>query len=227
MSRLQFFTLALFLSFSITCIAQANNMYLGPEGGPGLGILYGSAEAKQDRNPLPSGTAGYAFQYNFTQIFALRTDISYERAGAAYYYGGFRHLKNKFDYLTLPVLARATFGKKINFFVDGGPYIGALLREQDVTKDQNLPVTTVNNTGYFKRVDVGISEGVGILIPFGNSYGVSFEARNNAGLYNLPKSNQYVYQSNLRNNTTNFIFAFIYKLVTAKHPHNKQPVQKA
>jgi len=226
------FKLIISLLLLVNCtiaFAQVNNIYLGPEGGPGLGILWGNNIIDGNRKPAIAGTAGYAFQYNFTKIIALRASVTYQRAGtdqSVEYTDingnnlGTSTVHNKFDYMTLPLLARATFGKKVNFFVDAGPYFGVLIKEETVTV---TPVGKYSNniTGNFKRFDTGIAEGLGILIPFGGSFAVSFEARDNTGLYNINKPQTYygvpaVSPNILRTNTTNFIFAFIYKLVTVK-----------
>ncbi len=220
------------LSFSSVCLcAQFNNIYLGPEGGPGVTFLWGNSQILQDRVPIVAGTAGYAFQYNFTKIFSIRTDLAYERAGTDYLnYTSFTNYpitrRSEFNYLTLPILARATFGKKVGFFINAGPYISVLLREVDIAEDALSNKIIEYHTGYYKRPDIGISEGLGVLVPFGGSFAVSFEARNNTGFYNI--SNPAVYGSAngaIRNNTTNFIFAFIYKLVTKKPAAKQKPVK--
>jgi hypothetical protein len=219
---------------SFTSSAQVNNIYIGPEGGPGLGVLWGSSDAKQDRVPIAAGTAGYAFQYNFTKIISIRTDLAYERAGTDYAWWlqinqtgppSKVRVKDQFDYMTVPILTRATFGERIGFFVDAGPYFGALMAMREIWLQPDLPKSVTNYVSFFKRFDIGITEGLGVMVPLGTMFAVSFEARNNTGFYKLDKNPIYGYPNPtpyyVKTNTTNFIFAFIYKLVTRK-PAAKQ-----
>jgi hypothetical protein len=126
--------------------------------------------------------------------------------------------------MTLPVLVRAAFGRKVNFFINAGPYVGVLIREVTLFQPQFAGALLSDNTSSYKQFDVGIIEGLGISIPIGGRFAVSLEARNNTGLYNLNKKEVYFIPVNaIRNNTTNFIFSLNYKLAA----ENNSPKQKA
>jgi len=214
MKQPKLFLCVLLIASYLSSFAQFNNFYLGPEGGPGLCFLWGNGANKRQEEPAVSGYAAYTFQYNFTQIIGLRTDVAYERAGGQYTLGSTsQNLRS--DNMTIPVLVRATFGKKINYFINAGPYFGVLIREVDKDKDSFSGMTTVTDvTSVYKRFDTGITAGIGIAVPIGNRMSLSFEARNNTGLYNI--NNAAGNNSIIRNNTTNFIFGFRYEFVTRK-----------
>ena len=117
----------------------------------------------------------------------------------------------KFDYLTFPILVRATFGKKVQYFVNAGPYFGYLIKQTFVTKGDNFPTTTTDNTSFDKRFDTGISTGLGLSIPIKSKFAFSLELRNNLGLYNvtdLPVTNSVI----VKTNSTNILLGFTYKL---------------
>lgn len=120
-------------------------------------------------------------------------------------------INTNFDYLTLPILVRATFGKKVQFFLNAGPYFGYLIKQTFVSKGTNFPTTTSDNTSLDKRFDTGISTGLGISVPIKTKFAFSFEIRNNLGLFNVsavPVANN----GTIKTNSTNFLLGFTYKL---------------
>jgi len=117
-------------------------------------------------------SAGLFFQYNFPKIVSIRTGIAYERKGgkgiSEYYYyhsqaGEEIKIRDNYDYLTFPLLVRATFGKKFQFFVNVGTYFSYLIKCTHVNLLVN--VNTIDYTSYHKRFDTGISTGLGFSVP--------------------------------------------------------------
>lgn len=213
----------LFSVYWFGLFAQYNNFYIGPEGGPGLAFLWGNGANKTNEKAAVSGYVAYTFQYNFNKIISLRTEAAYEREGGTYSLGpATQHLKS--DYMTLPVLARATFGKKVNFFINAGPYWSVLIKLVNQNKDSFSGTTTVTDeTSRCKRLDAGITTGVGFAVPLGNRMAVTFEARNNTGLYNF--NNVAGSSGIIRNNATHFIFGFRYEIITRKSSRKKADVK--
>lgn len=150
----------------------------------------------------------------------MRTNLAFERKGGKFTSPatdingtpiGELTAHSSIDYLTFPVLVRATFGNKIQYFINAGPYFGYLLKDRLVSKGDNIPTATDDYTAFDKRFDTGISTGVGLFVPLNTKFAVSFEIRNNLGLYNIsafPVTNN----GTIKTNSTNFLFSFTYKL---------------
>jgi hypothetical protein len=104
-------------------------------------------------------------------------------------YADFRN-ETILDYVEIPVLARFTFGDRIRFFVDAGPYIGFLVRAVAVTEGTSalyldeagtMPIiippateplevdlgaeTDVKDS--LETVNLGLAGGGGMLVPLG------------------------------------------------------------
>jgi len=205
----------LFLMISGSILGQTNKYDVGVEAGPGLIFLWGNDILAKQHNMTIGGSAGLFFQRNYTNALSLRTGIAYERKGSVAHTQGYDYLGNPtgevktrvhYNYLTIPILARATFGKNGQFFVNAGPYLGYLLRQAFVTKGN-----TSNNTLNNKELDFGLTTGLGFTVPYKTKYAFSFEVRNNLGLFNvsaIPVFND----GAIRTNSTNFLFGFTYKV---------------
>lgn len=141
------------------------------------------------------GTLGYsggiAFQHNWGKGIALRTNIAYERKGGegefefTDKYGasiGKGIVNLNFDYLTIPVLLRFTFGKRVKYFINGGSYIGYLIKQTFVFKGTNIDYES-NNTASYNSLDAGISLGTGLQYPMNEKWFLSSEIRGNMGLF--------------------------------------------
>jgi len=189
-------------------------------GGPSVVFMRGNDVIKQLHKPNVRGSAGLFFQYNFKKIASLRTSIFYERKGSfvrgSYFddYGnetGKLTINLNYDCLTFPILVRTTFGKKVQFFLNAGPFLGYLIRYSQYVKSDIYPTATYDVTSHAKRFDAGISTGGGFVIPVKTQFAISFEVRNNLALYNVSKFLG-VSNVNAQTNSTNFLFSFTYKL---------------
>lgn len=97
---------------------------------------------------------------------------------------------SRFNYITVPVLLRASIGNKIHYFLNTGPYIGFLLSSKFKYDDDN---STINYTKNYHTADIGITAGIGLAVPIKDKFSFSVEFRNNFGLYNI---------SNVQNSST-------------------------
>jgi hypothetical protein len=152
-------------------------------------------------------------------MLSLRTNLSFERKGSSYKFdytddfGQFvKEVKVNYiiDYLTLPILCRATFGKKVKFFINTGPYFGFLLQEYYTSSDPNIGVLIMDDQIFMKRFDAGITTGIGLIIPVRKKFALSLEARNNMGLYNISAFPVY-HEGSILTNSTNLLFGFTYR----------------
>lgn len=198
---------------------QTNKYEYGIEGGPSLISLHGNQVISEFHNSTIGFTSGLFFQYNFKKIISLRTNLAYERKGSTIKgkvldeignsIGNVRSNLN-FDYLTIPILVRATFGNKYLFFVNTGPYLGYLLKQTIVSRGEKIPTTTKNEASLYKKIDLGISAGLGLLIPYKQHFAFSLEVRNNLGLYNV-SAEPIMNGGSIKTNSTNLLFGLVYK----------------
>lgn len=213
MKNIKILFLVIFLSVSYLSLGQNNKFSIGAEGGPSLIFLYGD----NDKTHLWIGfSGGSSFQCNFNKTISLYTSISYERKGFSdrimltnnigQPIGNFRMYAN-YDYLTMPVLFRATFGEKISFFMNTGPYVAFLLKNTTIIKNPNDPIKT-NSTENFKRIDMGFTIGMGISIPVENNLAITIEARDNIGLLNTIKPE---FQGTFKTQSTNLLLGIEYR----------------
>lgn len=213
------FILALsILTLSVTTSLKAQNSLVdfGIEGGPNLSTLTGQTTFNTKFDPKIFASAGFIFQYNTKKFLSFKTGVSYQQKGYQMKDISFTDVagnidKGKaishFDYLTLPILVKATFGKKINFFVNAGPYVGYLLNTTNRLKLENSDnKQTVTNS--YKRWDFGVSAGIGIGVPINDYWVVSAEIRNYTGLTNIST----FANTNLKTNTTDLRLGVVYRM---------------
>jgi Outer membrane protein beta-barrel domain len=153
---------------------------------------------KRIRKYMPSelGFASGVFgQVNLNKTISLRTNIHFDRkgfsAGKIFYPDPATKITEtanyiyNYDYLTLPILFRANFGKKIKFFVNAGPFFGYLVNTRTFVQDKGSKNSTIyingNNAALFRKTEPGISSGLGFYWPLKSKHSLSFELRNSLG----------------------------------------------
>lgn len=214
------FIILSFISIGITPLyAQSSNRYdWGIEGGPNAStfLLYNSAHL--DLKPVIFGSVGFIFQYNMKKILSFKTGFSFQRKGyqtddltyLSYHshYPGTKKGVFMYDYITLPFLVKASFGKKVKFFINAGPYLGFLLaRTKRFMTDQGT-VTSKSDLSSFQRLDFGAAGGIGVAIPIKKVWMVHVEVRNYFGLQNMNESGN----TNMYTNTTDLRLGVVYRL---------------
>lgn len=194
---------------------------LGLEGGPNMStMLIKSTLFDFDPQPAIFASGGFIFQYNFKNFLSLKAGLSYQRKGYQLTdipfvdnsgnMQGTGKISSRLDYLTFPILVKASFGKKVNFFVNAGPYAGYLLKKTDRTQingTSNTYTDDLNNNG-MNRWDFGIASGIGIAIPIRTFWVISIEARNYSGLLDIADSDNTQWLTN----TTDLRVGVAYKL---------------
>ena len=144
MKRIILFFLTILSVSSI--YSQQNKIDIGLEGSPSVTYLRGNNFAKDNHYPYIGFSGGLFFQYDFQKTFSLRTNIAFERKGSltdiiitdknGVPIGQFAP-PNNFDYLTLPILLRATLGRKVKYFVNAGAFSGYLIKQTIVLKNNH------------------------------------------------------------------------------------------
>lgn len=207
---------------SISSLHAQNSMFdLGLEGGPNLSTVFIDHNAfNYETAPKIYGSGGFIFQYNFKNFLSLKAGLSYQGKGFKVTnisltdnsgnLLGSAELSTRMDYLTFPVLAKASFGKKVQFFVNAGPYAGYLIKKTDRTIINGEKEDVSNSSSYsgLRRWDFGIASGIGIAIPIRTFWVVSIEARNYSGLLDLATNDQVKWLTN----TTDLRVGVAYKL---------------
>lgn len=187
-------TLLLILAFGAIAFGQAGRFEVGLAGGPSFILLRGNNIINNIHEPAVGFAAGGSLQWNLSRILSLKVNPAFERKGSMAFIpitdangenvGTGRNYLN-YDYLTLPIMAAATFGRDFRYFVNGGPYVGYLIRQFSTFRAENLPRGNFNGTSQQKRLDFGISMGMGMSVPLSPSFNFSLEVRENLGLTNV------------------------------------------
>ncbi len=219
------FLLLLTLGSTVT-LAQEGNFTLGIEGGPNRSTLWGNDFIQQGKKSkalenTTNFSTGVSLEYSFTDLLSLRSGIAFERKGLIYRVQHRNEQGNQsevvtgrgnYDFLMLPLMAKVTLGSKPIFFVNAGPYLGFLLKQTDVYESSELrSSSSMDNTDTFKRLDMGVSAGLGIGMPITEKTKLTLEIRHNLGLNNI--SDVPVYNSEtIKTKSTNLLLCIAYKL---------------
>ncbi len=220
----QITVLLVILFFTSTIIlGQVNKFNIGIEGGPSLTSLRGNDILEKYNDPVYMYSIGVSFQYNFPKLISIRTNIAFEKKGTVakikvYDQFGFPNgiwsLHSNFDYITIPLLARLTVGNEMKFFLNAGPYMGYLIKYTEITDAFNEnPEIIKDETDKIKKIDLGLSAGIGLVFPIIEELIITIEVRSNFGLYNIstvPVSND----GTVKTNSTNFLIGVAYKFGT-------------
>ena len=122
---------------------------------------------------------------------------------------------NRYQYFSVPLFLKYSFGKNKSFYLNGGPYISFLQKHKKETEFKN------NNGGSIIRSsdskvnfpladyvsgDYGFSLGIGKIFEIDMKNKISIELRNNLGLKNTIEDIQVYGQSGvIKTNTLNLI----------------------
>ena len=209
------------LLFSISAFSQQNKWDVGIVGGPGITAL----RMVNYKLESPTPTAGFYFgisgRYIFTKNISIHTELAFDRKGAVNNTTftdasgdvlSTSKLVTQFNYLTLPLLLRASVGSKIEYFLQAGPYLSYLLNQtykySNTSFNQNA-VHKSNGTTFRPDMDFGISAGLGLVVPVKERFAISGELRGNYGFINLISNNSNVKQTN---ESLNLLIGISYKL---------------
>jgi hypothetical protein len=97
--------------------------------------------------------------------------------------------KSQYDYIVLPILLKYTFSNKDSFYLNGGAFLGYLLKSQITNDLQGTPFdnSNLNTTSDNKSLDYGIVAGIGKNIELKNNKTLFIELRDNLGFANTSK----------------------------------------
>ena len=188
--------------------AQKAKIVLGIECGMNYSYFLGklrSGNSTYKRHPHSGGSLGIMIQLNSQKHFSLRTGISFEQISftstksySDYLLGSTSNSRgtHTFDYITVPILARFTYGEKVNFFFNAGIFVGYLNKQITRIEGSSSYVVggeshystfseSTNYTYTYKRINLGLIGGIGIGVPVKKNWHFSLEARENVGVLDI------------------------------------------
>jgi putative salt-induced outer membrane protein YdiY len=177
---------------------QTNRFVLALEGGPGISYLYGISMPEGDMTitPILAGTVGMSFQYAYTTHWSLKAGLQYERKGTYFKYESYGFMTDflcQFDYLTIPLLLQAEYGRKVRFYFNAGMYFSYLLIQKYSNRFENseyvewVPENPDGSAMKNKKFDFGLCAEAGTKITLSKKIAISIGVCDHLGLYNTEK----------------------------------------
>jgi opacity protein-like surface antigen len=155
----------------------------------GFNVGYNTSTVSTTDDSAESGNGfnvGFAADYYFSDRWSIKGKLIYDQKG---WDNGFVTDSDSgvsfvtdynLNYLTVPVMANWHFGKKRNWYLDFGPYVGFLMSAEDTKFGLDLKDS-------FNSTDFGLNFGIGVKIPVSNKMKLTFEYEGQSGLSNIFK----------------------------------------
>lgn len=158
-------------------------------------------------SPAFAFLGGLNFEYQIKEKLSIKVELNYERKSQkadnyieilnqsydpAFYTESYNFKSKKnYHYLVLPIMLKYNFSNKNSFYVNGGPFIGFLLKSNltnDLGKIDGLNNEPIETTNLNNRTDFGLSIGLGKTIEINEKNLIFIEIRENLGLTNTSKN---------------------------------------
>ncbi len=135
------------------------------------------------------------FMFHIKENFGLRIEIAYQQQGYdrkhKSYYGQAIN-QHKFDYLSFPLLAEISFGKRTKVKAHVGASIDYLLNHIWVWQIDQDDIRPIDKTDEYERVNYSALAGLGVGFPLTERLSLEIESRCSIGLKTLRKENSWV-----------------------------------
>ena len=125
--------------------------------------------------------------YFFSDRWSIKAKLNLDQKG---WNGGYFSNNNvgsltnyRYDYLTVPVMANWHFGRKRNWYLNFGPYVGFLIDAKETNLDIDLKDLS-------ESIDAGLALGIGVKIPVTDKIKILLEVDSQSGLADIIKNNQ-------------------------------------
>lgn len=178
--------------------------------------------------PLYSESPAFAFlgginvEYLINEKLSLKLELNYERKsqkadntleifdnnGSSKVYN-FTSKKN-YDYMVLPIMMKYSFSNINSYYINGGPFIGYLLKSNitnDLENIDGLNNGPFETTKYNNKTDFGLSIGIGKNFEIKEKNSIFIEIRENLGLSNTSK-NAVIENGTVKTNSLNLIIGY-------------------
>lgn len=186
--NLKSLTIALALLISMNVGAQ--NFHYGVKAGANFAVQSEIASYFENDNIRTGLSVGAFGNYDINDWFSVQAEANYDQKGAKS-----ESIVIKYDYLTVPVLAKFSLGKsdktKLKFNVNVGPYAGFLLGAEADVDDNTIDLK--DNT---EDIEFGVIAGFGMKYPVAKN-NIILDLRMGLGLNSYDKvdtdlSNKYI-----------------------------------
>jgi hypothetical protein len=218
MKKITFLFLSLVWSYSSYC--QKSKITLGLELTPTMNSIRGNSFVNSF-NPLFSFSTGLNIEYIINDKYSIKSGLTYDKKGAKTEIdyrdanGGPLtpiDVRENFNYLVLPILGSFSSHGNTKFYFDAGPYIGFLLSQKEIWESNgSFPGKTSDYTASTKKIDLGLSLGLGVKIPLKDHWLILVGLKENLGLINTSKYLA-VDNSSVKTNSFGIQLSFKYKL---------------
>ncbi|MCX2483724.1 porin family protein [Pedobacter sp. MR2016-24] len=130
--------------------------------------------------------AGAFGDYFFSDRWSIKAKLTYDQKGwnSGYFINEDDSFLTDyhFDYLTVPVMANWHFGKKRNWYLNFGPYVGFLMSAKESRFGIDIKELT-------QSIDAGLALGIGVKIPVSDKIKIVLESDGQSGLTDTFKNN--------------------------------------
>ncbi|MDY7396956.1 porin family protein [Aureibaculum sp. 2210JD6-5] len=206
-------TISLFIN---TTSFSQNEMRIGINAGANYSKFRGN-ELIDETNADFGFLAGVSLEYFLSEKFSLKTNLNFERKSIKKtsnnivdFEGmptGEIEIKTNYDYLVLPMLVKYKFNETSGFYVNGGPFLGYLLSNKSRAEGYDED----DFTSLSKKIDVGVSIGLGAKFQLTGKNELGIELRNNLGLINT--SDVEVYKDgSIKSNSLNLLLTWDFEI---------------
>lgn len=177
---------ALVASFTMNAQQKGNIEFGFNVGYNSTSVSDGDAVRDPDYNR--SFNFGASVDYYFSDRWSIKAKLIYDKKG----WDNTSMLVDDFyvitdidtDYITIPVMANWHFGRKRNWYLNFGPYIGFLTNAKDTKLNLDLKDD-------FNTTDAGLAIGIGVKIPVGDKVKIFIEYDYQGGFSDVFKQNDY------------------------------------
>ena len=132
----------------------------GVKGGVNISTL--NNEGWDDTNAKIGFYVGGYMHAQVNEVFSIQPEILYNSVGAKYDNGDSSHTLT-LDYISVPIMFQFEFIP--DFYLEGGPQMGFLIRNQDKFKTENK-TTTISDKDRFNAFDLSLGLGAGVRIKY-------------------------------------------------------------
>ena len=185
MKTIKISTIALVLSLIVTTGVFAQEYHYGAKAGINLAVQSEIADYFNNDNIRTGLNAGLFGNMTFENGFGLQTEINYEQKG-----GKSDNITSKYDYVSVPVLAKYSLGKSdktsLKFNINAGPYASFLVNAENEIDADGIK-STIDMKDNTENVEFGIITGFGMEYPVGDN-SLTFDVRLGLGLTAFDKN---------------------------------------
>ena len=179
-------TIGLVLSLMVTTGIFAQDFHYGLKGGVNLAVQSQLADYYDNSDIRAGLSAGVFGNLVFDNGFALQTEVNYEQKG-----GKKDDVTMKYDYISVPVLAKYSLGKSdrtaLKFNINAGPFASFLVNAENEIDNDGVK-STIDMNDETKNAELGAILGFGMEYPIGDN-SLTFDIRLNLGLNAFDKDN--------------------------------------